>query len=188
MDKSKLLDIDYLKANHSRIYYFGLGFIQVVLNQYERVHFYSDELASLAVSEGWHNHRYNFKSTILKGQFRESRGRLISGDDHILTNVNCGKDKPLPYENKIPVGLEAIVMPSGYLSEYYYEGDSYDIFFNEFHFVHSVGNTITYLKRSDYVTEFAQVVIEKDKELVCPFSVTFDEPNLWKRVEEIIKY
>ena len=182
MDKKQLLDIDFLKDNHTRIYYFGLGFIQIVLNQYERVHFYSDELASLAVTEGWHNHRYNFTSTILKGVFIQSRTKLVAGDTHILTNVNCGKDKPLPYTPEIEVGLHFSFAP-----EAYGEGQTYDMMYNEFHTVHSVGNTITYLKRSDYITEFAQVISEKDKELVCPFSISFDESKLWEMVEQIIK-
>jgi len=187
MDKAQLLDIDFLKANHTRIYYFGLGFIQVVLNQYERVHFYSDELAKIAVDEGFHNHRYNFTSIILKGEFLQGRYQLIPGDSHILSNVNCSKDKELTYGSEIPVGLKRIERSERDVAEVYYEGDIYDIMYNEFHKVASSGNTITYLKRSDYIMEFAQVIRQKDKELVCPFSISFTEDELWAKIEEIIK-
>jgi hypothetical protein len=182
----ELLDIDYLKKNHTRIYFFGLGFIQVVLNQYERVHFYSDNLSKLSIDEGWHNHRYNFTSKILKGEFRQSMATLTNGDSHILYNVNCGTGKELPYTTEIPVGLNEVMMESGYLSEYYYAGDSYDIFFNEFHYVATVGNTITHMKRGDYITEFAQAIRQKDKAFQCPFTHKFSEVELWEMVEEII--
>lgn len=187
MDKSQLLDIDFLKENHSRIYYFGLGFIQVVLNQYERVHFYSDELSKLAVAEGWHNHRYNFTSTILKGEFLQAKGLIIPGNSHILVNVNCSKDKELPYKVEIPVGFKMIETEPDSYGMVYRKNDTYDIMYNEFHTVSSVGNTITYLKRSDYIMEFAQVVNRVGKEIVCPFSITFTDDELWAKVEEIIK-
>lgn len=41
---NKFLDINYLKSNNKRLYYFGLGFIQLVLNKHERLHFYSKDI------------------------------------------------------------------------------------------------------------------------------------------------
>ncbi len=181
-----LLNIDYLKKNHTRIYFFGLGFIQVVLNQYERVHFYSDKLSEISISEGWHNHRYNFTSTILKGDFRQSMCEITNGDSRILYNVNCGSGKELPYTPLIPVDIKTLIMPCGYSTESYKKGDFYDMFYNNFHYVLTVGNTITYLKRGDYITEFAQAIRPKDKPFECPFTHKFTDEELWKIVEEII--
>lgn len=186
ISEPNLMNLEYLKRNCQRIYFFGLGFIQVVLNQYERVHFYSDKLKDLSISEGWHNHRYNFTSKILKGDFRQSLGVITNGDTHILYNVNCGTGKDLPYSTEIPIGLQEVIMPCGYLTEHYGKGDSYNIFYNDFHYVTTLGNTITYLKRGDYITEFAQAIREKDQVFQCPFTHKFTDEELWEIVEEII--
>jgi len=177
-DINKLLDINYLKENHTRIYYFGLGFIQIVLNKYERIHFYTDELPT--TNEDIHNHRYNFTSTILKGQFRNDKYKLIPGDTHILKNESCNSDKELENNVEIPVSVEFIE------SKEYKQGDSYDMFYNEFHAVDYSGDTITYLKRSDIITDYAQVIYKKDSEEVCPFSNKGDEDKLWSIVETIL--
>lgn len=187
MEKNKLLDIDYLKKNNSRMYYFGLGFVQVVLNQQERVHFYSNIFNEHPKTEGLHNHRYNFNSTILKGHFQESRAKLILGDDYLLTNVSCGQNKELLYKPSIEVGIKYCDMPNGKLTMDYYEEDSYNVFYNEFHEVDFLGNTITYLKRSDIITDFAQVIQKKSVPLICPFAVKYSDKDLWEIVDDVIK-
>ncbi len=178
MDINKILDINYLKENNTRIYYFGLGFIQIVLNKYERIHFYTDELPT--TNEDIHNHRYNFTSTILKGKFRNDKYKLISGDTHILKNESCNVDKELENNVSLTVSVELTE------SKEYKQGDSYDMFYNEFHAVDYTGDTITYLERTDIITDYAQVVYRKDSEEVCPFSNKVDVDKLWEIVESIL--
>ena len=187
MEKKDLLNIDFLRKNNIRMYYFGLGFIQVVLDKDNRVHFYSEKFNVNPTIEGLHNHRYNFASTILKGHFLESRAKLVLDNTHILNNVNCGTGKELLYNPKIEVGIEYIKMPNGYLSMDYYEGDKYNVFYNEFHEVSFRGNTITHLTRSDVITDFAQVIHEKGRELVCPFAIKYPDAELWEIIEDVIK-
>lgn len=187
MGKNKILDIDYLKNNNIRMYYFGLGFIQVVLNQEERVHFYSQIFNTNPAIEGLHNHRYNFTSKILKGTFQESRAKLIIGDNYLLKNVSCGKDKELLYNPSVDVSIEYYKMPNNSLTMEYYEGDEYNVFYNEFHEVSFRGNTITHLKRSDIITDFAQVVYPKDNELKCPFAIKYSDDDLWEIINDVIK-
>lgn len=177
-DINKILDINYLKENHTRIYYFGLGFIQVVLNKYERVHFYTDELPT--TNEDIHNHRYNFTSTILKGSFRNHKYKLVSGDTHILKNESCNLEKELENNVSIPVSIELIELKE------YNQGESYDMFFNELHAVEYTDNTITYLKRTDIITDYAQVLYKKDSEEVCPFSNKVETDKLWELIELIL--
>lgn len=179
MKQQELLNVDFLRENNTRMYYFGLGFIQVVLNKEERVHFYSTELQ--VYNEEIHNHRYNFTSTILKGEFHDCRYFLTAGNTHILTNESCNKDIPLINNIEIPVG---VVSTS---KKIYKAGDSYDIFFNEFHSVDTVGDTITYLKRSDIITDYAQVLFHKDVEKVCPFTTRYTDRLLWEIIENTIK-
>ncbi len=174
-----ILDINYLKGNCKRIYYFGLGFIQVVLSKNERVHFYTDELDT--TNEDIHNHRYNFKSTILKGEFTNNKYVLKDGNTHILKNESCSLDRELTNKISIPVSISLLE------SKTYSEGESYDMFFNELHSVEYKGNTITFLERSDIITDYAQVVFKKEYEEVCPFSNKVNEDELWDIIERMLK-
>lgn len=178
MQKNRLLNIDYLRDNNTRMYYFGLGFIQVVLNQEERIHFYSTKLP--VFNEEIHNHRYNFTSEILKGRFIDFRYQLTKGDSHLLSNESCNKDNPLETNISVPVGIKE-------LSEMEYRvGDKYDIFFNEFHAVDTIGDTITYLKRSEIITDYAQVLYPKGGIKLCPFETKFSNETLWEIIESTI--
>lgn len=176
--KTNLLNLDYLKSNYTRIYYFGLGFIQVVLNKYERIHFYTDELPT--TNEDPHNHRYNFKSTILKGEFTNIKYQLVNGDTHILKNESCNANVELNNNVEIPVGIETVS------SKTYVEGDSYYMFYNDFHGVAFKNNTITHLKRTDIITDYAQVLYKKGVEEICPFSNKIEEEKLWIIIDKII--
>lgn len=64
---NQYLNIDYLKKNHTKIHGFGLGFIQIKLGEVFRLHIYTKEIALTTQDEEIHNHRYDFKSTVLKG-------------------------------------------------------------------------------------------------------------------------
>lgn len=175
----KFTNIDYLKANNQRLYYFGLGFIQLVLNKYERVHFYNTNL--IATNDEIHNHRYNFESTVLKGELENKKWNLISGNDYILTNESCNKDKELTNKISIEVGVDIIESKTIWFDE------SYNMFYNEFHSVSYNRNTITYLKRGDIITDYAQVIYKKDSIPTCPFSTVYNDHKLWELIEDTIK-
>lgn len=176
---SKFLDIDYLKQNKQRLYYFGLGFVQLVLNKYERVHFYNENIT--APNDEVHNHRYNFSSHILKGCFANELYKLVPGDSHVLINESCNKNKKLEHNIQIPVGLELIS------TDVYLSGQSYHVFFNDLHSVTYKGNTITHLQRSDIITDYAQVIYPKDRAITCPFENDYTENQLWDIIKETIE-
>jgi hypothetical protein len=183
----KILDIDYLIKNNTRLYNFGLGFIQVVLNDVERVHFYSGD-KSLQTNDEIYNHRYNFVSHIIKGTFNNNLYDLnfdyYNQDyqfiSHLLTNESCNKDKEVSNVISVPVSP---IFKSG---TWYREGEYYNMSFNEFHTVDWLSNTITYIRRTPIVTDSAQVLIKKDAEKVCPFENKLSEKEIWELVEHII--
>ncbi len=179
MEKSKLLDIDFLRNNHIRVYYFGLGFIQLVLNKEERIHFYPKVVEP--TNDEIHNHRYNFKSEVLKGTLFEERYKLISGDSHVLINESCNPALEPTNKVRIPIGVELIDANA------WKEGDVYDIHFNEFHTVYTQDNTITYLRRSDIILDNAQIIYEKGKVITCPFEASLEGARLWEIIEDVIK-
>ena len=88
-------DIDWLKKNAESIHYFGLGFIQVKINFPNRIHFYTTQLDKTVQEEEIHNHRYNFKSQILKGRFTQTIFTANKTDlsyTHYMTQESCNEN------------------------------------------------------------------------------------------------
>lgn len=173
------LDIDWLKANHRMIHYFGLGFIQVKIDDTERLHFYTTELPPIVPEEDVHNHRYDFTSFILKGEFKQELFLVTVGDSHTLEDESCKKDAPTD-TTRVPCGL------TRFSSHIYNAGSSYFIDHNTFHRVKSL-NCITLLRREPIKKDFAQVVRPKGAAKVCPFSQTIEEARLWEIVESMLR-
>lgn len=174
-----ILNIDHLIKNHKRIYNFGLGFIQIVLSEDTRAHFYSDSVPR--TNEEIHNHRYNFTSQILKGTFIQEKYLLTPGNTHILTNESCSKERELNNIINIETGVKLIDKKE------YHQGEVYHLYFNEFHRADYSSNTITFLTRSKIITDYAQVIFEQGQEKVCPFESRLEKDVLFQMVEEIIK-
>ena len=163
------IDIDWLQNNHSRIYYFGLGFVQLKIDETWRLHFYTPELP--AITEGIHNHRYNFTSRVLSGMIVNRRYDIVDGTTHILSNESCNPDIEAPGIVQ-PCGVELIA------ADVIKTWESYSMLDTVFHSVEA-RRCITLLERGPYAKEFAQVVTPVDKEAVCPFSKKVSDNELW---------
>ena len=90
MNKKYLLQI--LKETNP--HYFGLGFIQCKINNYERIHIYHPDLMPIVnIEEEVHNHRYDFESTILLGSITNKKYEFIEGSKqtHFLQNESCNE-------------------------------------------------------------------------------------------------
>lgn len=172
------IKLQNLKDNHIRLYYFGLGFIQLKINETYRLHFYSARLP--AITEDIHNHRYNFQSKILKGNII-NRIWCVSYDaptNHIMLNESCNPNIAAP-KTTTPCSVHL------YEEASYSAGDIYHMDDSIFHQVQA-NNCITLLKRGPYTKEFAQIVLPENKESVCPFSKEVDQKILWEVIEEML--
>lgn len=172
------LKIDWLKQNHQAIHYFGLGFIQVKLNNEYRLHFYCEELPPIIGEEEIHNHRYNFTSVVLKGQLIQDIFQLIPGDKYILEDESC-------QEGCHPTTAPTFCDFKLLCSNTYNQKSDYFIDHETFHRVNT-DNCITMLSRSPYKKEFAKVARLKDAAKICPFSQKIAEPELWQIVEHML--
>jgi hypothetical protein len=180
--KAHLLNIDNLKKDYLSISYFGLGWIQLKLTQNTRLHFYTNLLPKTADSEELHNHRYSFSSKILKGKFVQELWDVQSDPlgDWIMSRESCNPNIIIdPCSER--VSLEKVFEKS------YHRNDSYFIDYRTFHKVSADEGTITFLERTLYKSEWAQVIHHKDKVLTCPHSITLPESKLWELVDNIIK-
>lgn len=175
-----ILDIDFLKANCQRLYFFGLGFIQVKLNESERVHFYTNAFQKTTVAEEVHNHRYDFESTIIKGLIVQElfSYRLEDEGDSWITKETCNPEiKQVFDKHRCTTKLVQRQMLLA--------GSSYWIDHNTLHRVASDG-AITYLKRGPYMKDEADVIYPIDLMPTCPFSVKVSDDDLWEVIRSMI--
>lgn len=170
--------IDKLKSNYQMIHYFGLGFIQLKINDDLRLHFYTHKLPSIMPKEEIHNHRYNFTSVILKGVLGYELYTPIEGSRYIKRTVSCDPNKPVPDDAE---ECDIVCINSGF----YTEGSHYRLNRDIFHRVWSPDEAITQVWRNRDRREFAQA-IGHPNEQVCPFSKTVDEDELWEIVESML--
>jgi hypothetical protein len=175
-----ILNIDSLKENCQRIYFFGLGFIQVKLNDSERVHFYTNEFQKTSVAEEIHNHRYDFESTIIKGTIIQEIFSYQYDDkgDSWITKETCNPDTKKEFDRfKCTVKLiQRQMFATG--SMYWTDHDT----------LHRVDadQAITYLKRGPYMKDEANVVYPVNIVPTCPFSVKVSDDELWDVVRSMI--
>lgn len=180
--KDHFITIDWLKKNVEKIHYFGLGFIQAKISNFERIHFYTNALTQTVEPEEIHNHRYDFVSRIYKGEFVQQIydvNKSVNGQ-YLLTQESCDENNKLDFP-KEPVDIKQLYEKT------YYEDESYFMNHNTFHTVSAKENTITLLTRTDYKKEYADIVYHNSKTLTCPFSVKVSEDDLYNLIETILK-
>lgn len=172
------IDVNWLKENFQLIHYFGLGFIQLKINDEHRLHFYNKELPPIVDEEDIHNHRYNFTSRILKGTFEQSLFAVTEGDTHILEQESCRPDVQ-PDTDPQECGIKL-------LNDSRYEaGSEYYLTSHTFHRV-AANFCITLLQREPRTKELAEVVREKNAPKVCAFSKQIPEAELWEIVTNML--
>lgn len=164
--------------------YFGLGFIQLTLGT-GRYHFYCKDLDPTLDDEEVHNHRYNFRSTVLKGTLEN---QLFFVNEHVnggfeVADVTCKPGLSGMPEIKIE---SAIIKPiSTFVTT---EGQSYNMFSETFHRVKALTPyTVTRLARGQYLKETAQVVRIKGAAFVCPFETNIGENECWDWIAKACK-
>lgn len=175
-----LTDFEWIKANHKMIHYFGLGFIQVKINNNFRLHFYTAELPPIVPEEDVHNHRYDFSSSILKGRFCQELYEVVNGNTHSREKETCKEGVSADAFAPVLCGLRLSSRHS------YQAGDEYTIYHDTFHKVMAF-DCITSISRSDYKKDLAEVVRPVGATKVCPFSQKIDEAKLWEIVEKMVK-
>jgi len=171
------IDVDWLRGNHVRLYYFGLGFIQLKIDERYRLHFYTPELP--AFNEDIHNHRYNFYSRILKGSLINHYYRVTEGDTHLIKNESCNPQIAAPVLDQ-PCGVVETA------STLYATGSAYHIKHEQYHTVEAPEPCITLLSREAYAKDFAQVIVPKDGGGACPFSQKIEQERLWEIIGSML--
>jgi len=182
---TELIDLKTLQERHTKIHFFGLGFIQVKVSDKERFHFYHPELSAFVPPEEIHNHRYDFTSRVLKGCFEHEIYSVVDRSTAGIRNgkareVSCDPNEPAPE-------AEIDVLATKLTTVRLKAGSNYDLHSDTFHRVlPATEPTITHLTRGEKKTAFATVVSTAE-ERVCPFSRNLEETELWDWVKKIVE-
>ncbi|MFA5488438.1 MAG: hypothetical protein WC284_04385 [Candidimonas sp.] len=177
------LNYNWLRENATHIHAFGLGFIQIKLNNINRIHFWLPLVDKTTHDEEIHNHRYNFKSTILRGKITNH----LYGYDRCpfapygRYEVSC--DPNIPIDD--PLIDEGYPRYLGSFDSS--DGDSYIFTKNLYHRI-TTDFAITAIERDidGGIDETAVVIKKTDTPMVCPFSANKPIDTLWKTVKDIL--
>ena len=163
----------------------GSGFIQVVLPNNTRMHVWHPGLPRTTHSPHghFHNHRFSFKATVLKGNQVNQRCDIIPRLEGTHTLISHDGDRlPSGARESYPVGQANVVLRS---KEMISPGQSYYTPELEYHHTPNQGFVITLMEKLSEGTIHASSVIEKG----YAFDDTFDRfqftpAELWQFVAE----
>lgn len=172
------LRTDWLRAHATTAHYFGLGFVQVKLDDRRRVHFYHPDVPAFV--EEPHDHRYGFVSRVLRGSLVNRVFRLVPGDSHEVSYESCRQGGP-----ETPPGFRSGLEQVGEFAVH--EGSGYHVHPEAFHTVHPETPTVTFLERELPSKEFARVVRPAGAPAVCPFSRPMPEDEVWRIVDDCVR-
>lgn len=180
-DPKRLLDIDLLRASGSVPHWFGLGFIQLKLDDQHRMHFWHPELAADVPEEEIHDHRYDFESVILHGElthetfdFKPNRWAPMQ-----MAEVSCDPENPAP---DVPP-VQGEVIPTG--TYRFQAGSRYTFRMGAFHRAKAL-QAITFLTRGPVQKRFARVIRPAGSTPVCPFGNPMPAERLWEAIADLV--
>jgi hypothetical protein len=181
-----LWDIDWLKNNHTLLQPFGLGFLQLKLNDTQRMHFWHPGFSR--EREEVHNHRYNFRSIVLVGDMYQELFRFEPSADwpnHHYTHEEfetvCkpghdGSDDEIRiYGTLKPVFATSLVA-----------GVEYSIDADTLHRIEA-NRCVTFLQRESPIKTHAKVVREIGTQSTCPFAESVPENEMWQMIEDCLR-
>lgn len=167
-------------------HYFGLGFIQMKLDETWRMHVWVPDWPTIPGAEDeLHDHRYGFQSHVLAGALEHELFalgmvyRLAFSDAQELVEVTC---QPGQLDTPVVAGH---VFPEHMGSFRVEAGQSYALGPHAFHRSRPVGPTVTLVKRGPVVKDLARVIRVPGTAFTCPFSLNTDVAVSWAKVTEI---
>lgn len=174
--------LDYLQKYCRKIHFFGLGFIQIKINDTLRFHFYTGKLEN--VVDSIHTHRYNFESWVLKGFLHQEVFQPIAynegcrGKPHTLDSVSCqeGGDSKSGKLLWTPMRVFEGTLKAG--SRYTLPSMTYHRVKSDF--------AITKVEVGSRISEYASVLRPVGEEPKCPFSKVIPVDTLWEIVEDML--
>lgn len=175
------IDIDHLKKNHQMIHFFGLGFVQLKIDENLRLHFYHPDLLSIIDKEEVHNHRYDFLSMIMAGSLTNILFEPVDNPEglYFIEEESCNINK----KDKSNIILNCDLIKKE--TNTYNQGDTYICQSDQFHTIET-DFAITRLYKGPIVSDFAKVIRKNNTEKICPFSKKLNQDDCWNIVSDCI--
>ena len=171
----------WMRKNHQKIRYFGLGFIEVKICNDTRMHFYTPKLPQIISEEYIHNHRYAFASRVVSGLLSQEIFQITAGDSHIIEQEDRN-----PHQAVVEVTNDTLVGVDLVSRHTYAQGSDYFLRPQVFHRV-KADECVTYVTRYGSHRDFADVVRPVGSIKVCPSNQAIEEDRLWEIVEMMMK-
>jgi hypothetical protein len=171
-------------------YWFGLGFIQLKLNDTARMHFWLPEIPR-PEREEIHNHRYDFSSIVLAGHLMhevwhldavKSQTTTVQEQDWEIFETNCAPNKEGTVETVTPCSITK-------MGEFSLgAGSIYAFPHTSFHTTEGTRFAITHLTRVlPKPLEYASVVKRRGAETTCPFKEKLPTDLCWQYIEAALR-
>ena len=176
-----LTNVDWLRKNHVKLHPFGLGFLQLKLNDTDRVHFWHP--AFVREREEVHDHRYDFLSHVLRGEMQQSLYTFTTDEDeptHEMFMTDCSPEQEGKQEWVADTG---ILIPSFTTS--ITAGNIYHIHRNTLHRIEAK-KCVTFLRRGQKLKAYADVVREIGATSTCPFKESVPVDEMWAMIEDCL--
>ena len=181
------ITVDVLRERGYEPKWFGLGFIQMKINENERLHFWHPELLPDVPDEEIHDHRYDFTSTVVTGKLTHevydfvAVNTDVTNADYQMAFVSCDPTKPLS-ETSQEITFGEI---QSYGSQILTAGSSYFFPSRRFHKTHAK-RAVTYLERGPVQYEYARSIRPIDSPSICPFSNPLPTNMLWECIADLL--
>lgn len=185
----KEISIDFLKKDHQMIHYFGLGFIQVKMDEHVRYHFYHPDLNTL-VNEP-HDHKYSFVCQVHKGMIKHTIYQMVEeGWNPRRWDISRNVHYELCTAEEIPSGIFKIEKKKfRVLGEFcVHEGSGYYMNKDDFQTVEAQGITVTQvIRREAREKDLVRVLRENNSKKIYSFSKKISEDKLWEIIEDCLR-
>lgn len=159
--------------------WFGLGFIQLKMDENNRFHFWHPELPTNSVYEHeWHDHRYDFKSSVIVGSITNELAswRSNPSGDHAIWEVCCAG-------NGATYKGEVDLIPVGSFTTH--AGDSYHLSRDALHRVQAE-RCMTLQTRTTGPVKFKANVVATSFSDSNPFEETLPTDMMWEIISDIV--
>lgn len=179
-------DPEFLRSLGVDPHYFGLGFIQLKIDETTRMHFWHPDLDGSDFEEEVHDHRYDFTSTVLVGELTNEVYQFVPDVSHRAKHemafVSCepGHDGT---NNSPPMGATGHLIHGGTYTMV--AGSRYTFLNHVFHRVRAQ-RAVTLLERSPKISQYARVVRHKGAAVHCPFATPIAVPRLWEMIDDLL--
>ncbi len=169
------------RRRHLEPQWFGLGFIQLKLDQKRRLHFWHPSLIpdDFLFSNEYHDHRYDFRSDVLVGEITNHLG----GATHDLTGAHELSEVCCQGGGMFPLGRVKLSDLGSFTTR---AGQHYLLGNESLHRVDAV-RCVTLQTRADEVREKAKVVSLFGSPSANPFDSNLPLDSMWAIIDDLLE-